>query len=226
MAYIASFKDSVDLLQPQIYAVITASRAVRAAAKFHQVLEIILAFGNYLNGAKRGPAYGFKIQSLESLMDTKSVDKRQSLLSYIAETISTRYSNLSDFTSDLQFVDKACAVSLENVLSDLTDLERGMEQTKKESQFLLQKNEQNNVVRDFLSTAEDKLIKLRTESRAASNDFGDCVEFYGEERQQSDTGTFFTAISKFVKNYKTVENEKRTEKASVNKESIPTRDFG
>jgi len=47
--------------------------------------------------------------------------------------------------NDLQIVEKASGVSLENVLSDLHDLEKGMELTKKESQFLQQKNEQNNV---------------------------------------------------------------------------------
>jgi len=62
MAYIANFQESANTIQPQIHAVIMASRSVRSSEKFHQLLEIILAFGNYMNGAKRGPAYGFKIQ--------------------------------------------------------------------------------------------------------------------------------------------------------------------
>lgn len=62
MAYIATFTELANILQPQIHAVIQASRTVRTSEKFHQVLEIILAFGNYMNAAKRGPAYGFKIQ--------------------------------------------------------------------------------------------------------------------------------------------------------------------
>jgi hypothetical protein len=62
MAYIANFPEIASTVQPQIHSIISASRAVRTSEKFHQVLEIILAFGNYLNGAKRGPAYGFKIQ--------------------------------------------------------------------------------------------------------------------------------------------------------------------
>lgn len=62
MAYIATFTELASTSQPQIHAVIQASRAVRTSEKFHQVLEVILAFGNYMNAAKRGPAYGFKIQ--------------------------------------------------------------------------------------------------------------------------------------------------------------------
>ena len=62
MAYIANFSETANTVQPQVHSVIMASRSVRTSEKFHQLLEIILAFGNYMNGAKRGPAYGFKIQ--------------------------------------------------------------------------------------------------------------------------------------------------------------------
>lgn len=84
------------------------------------------------------------------MTDTKSLDRRQSLLTYIVETISHNFSHLKDFMNELQVVEKACAVSLENVLSDLHDMEKGMELTKKESEFLKQKNEVNTVSHDFL----------------------------------------------------------------------------
>lgn len=73
------------------------------------------------------------------------MDRRQSLLHYIGEIISTNFPNLKNFANELQIVEKACSVSLENVLSDLHDLEKGMELTKKESEFLKQKNEINTV---------------------------------------------------------------------------------
>lgn len=31
-------------------------------------LQIVLAIGNYMNSAKRGPVYGFKLQSLDMVM--------------------------------------------------------------------------------------------------------------------------------------------------------------
>jgi len=59
--------------------------------------------------------------------------------------IALNFPQLKGFMSELQVVEKACLVSLENVLSDLHDLEKGMELTKKESEFLKQKNEVNTV---------------------------------------------------------------------------------
>lgn len=66
-----------------------------------------MAFGNYLNSAKRGPAYGFKLQSLDTLSDTKSSDKRSSLLHYIVDTIKDKFPDLRMFDTELLHVDKA-----------------------------------------------------------------------------------------------------------------------
>jgi hypothetical protein len=91
---------------------------VKNSKKLRSVLEIILAFGNYLNSSKRGPAYGFKLQSLDTLLDTKSTDKRMCLLHYIVATIRQKFPELLSFDSDLHYIEKAavgeCFASLRN----------------------------------------------------------------------------------------------------------------
>ena len=44
---------------------IAASKSVVSSGHFKKVLEIILAFGNYMNSSRRGGAFGFKLQSLD-----------------------------------------------------------------------------------------------------------------------------------------------------------------
>lgn len=66
-----------------------------------------MAFGNYLNSGKRGPAYGFKLQSLDALIDAKSGDKKQCLLHYIIDTIHKKFPDVSSFDTELRFVEKA-----------------------------------------------------------------------------------------------------------------------
>lgn len=72
-------------------------------------MEIILAFGNYMNSAKRGPAYGFKLQSLDTLVDTKSNDKRMCLLHFIVDTVRSKMPEIINFDSELMYIDKAAA---------------------------------------------------------------------------------------------------------------------
>lgn len=88
---------------------ISASSSVKNSRKLRSVLEIILAFGNYLNSSKRGPAYGFKLQSLDTLLDTKSTDKKMCLLHYIVATVRQKFSELLNFDSELMYIEKAAA---------------------------------------------------------------------------------------------------------------------
>jgi hypothetical protein len=63
-----------------------ACRQVRESPKLREVLRLILAIGNYLNGASaRGGAYGFKLADLEKLRHVRSNDLSTTLLHYLAK---------------------------------------------------------------------------------------------------------------------------------------------
>lgn len=57
-------------------AIRSGSEEVFRSSALKQLLEVVLAFGNYMNKGQRGNAYGFKISSLNKIADTKSsIDK-------------------------------------------------------------------------------------------------------------------------------------------------------
>ena len=87
MSFMASFDDNVRNVKPQIDTISVASKSLRNSKKMKKILELILAFGNYMNSTKKGPCYGFKLQSLDSLTITKSSDKKQHILHYIADLV-------------------------------------------------------------------------------------------------------------------------------------------
>ena len=53
-------------------AILSASKEVVRSKRLTQVLEVVLAFGNFMNKGQRGNAYGFKVSSLNKIADTKS----------------------------------------------------------------------------------------------------------------------------------------------------------
>lgn len=58
------------------------------------MLELVLAFGNYMNRGQRGNAVGFKIGSLGKIHDTKSsVEKRTTLLHYLVDIVERKVKN-------------------------------------------------------------------------------------------------------------------------------------
>lgn len=151
-----------------------------------------------MNSNKRGPAYGFKLQSLDTLLDTKSTDKRICLLHYIVQTIRQKFPDLLDFDTELFYIDKAAQVSMENVLVDVTELEKGMDHVRREAD-VKNKGPQNIVLRDFLNNSEDKLRKLKQDTKNAEEAFKQCVEYFGEASRNTDANTFFSLLVRFVR---------------------------
>ncbi|XP_017862168.1 PREDICTED: formin-like protein CG32138 isoform X3 [Drosophila arizonae] len=210
MNYMGNFVDSVHLISPQVLSIASASNSLKQSRKFKAVLEIVLAFGNYLNSNKRGPAYGFKLQSLDTLIDTKSTDKRSSLLHYIVATIRAKFPELLNFECELYGTEKAASVALENVVADVQELDKGMEQVRKEVELRV-KGTQTHILRDFLNNSEDKLKKIKSDLRVAQDAFKECVEYFGDSSRNADAAAFFALIVRFTRAFKQLdqENEQR-----------------
>ncbi len=68
---------------------------IKKCTKLPRLLEIILAVGNYLNGTgPRGGAYGFKLEVLTKLADTKTADNKSTLLHYIVRCPTPRHDGM------------------------------------------------------------------------------------------------------------------------------------
>lgn len=79
-----------------------SSEDLLKSKKLRKMLELVLAFGNYMNRGQRGNASGFKISSLSKIADTKSsVEKRTTLLHYLADIVERRVSACECFMLDL-----------------------------------------------------------------------------------------------------------------------------
>ncbi|EPQ14616.1 Formin-like protein 3 [Myotis brandtii] len=207
MAFLGNFQDNLQMLTPQLNAIIAASASVKSSQKLKQMLEIILALGNYMNSSKRGAVYGFKLQSLDLLLDTKSTDRKMTLLHFIALTVKEKYPDLANFWHELHFVEKAAAVSLENVLLDVKELGRGMELIRRECSM-----HDNSVLRSFLSTNEGKLDKLQRDAKTAEEAYNAVVRYFGESPKTTPPSVFFPVFVRFIRSYKEAEQENEARK--------------
>uniref|UniRef100_A0A8C3IT00 Formin like 2 n=1 Tax=Chrysemys picta bellii TaxID=8478 RepID=A0A8C3IT00_CHRPI len=198
MAFIGNFAESIQMLTPQLHAVIAASVSIKSSQKLKKILEIILALGNYMNSSKRGAVYGFKLQSLDLLLDTKSTDRKQTLLHYISNVVKEKYHQVSLFYNELHYVEKAAAVSLENVLLDVKELQRGLDLTKREYTM----HDHNTMLKEFIHNNEGKLKKLQDDAKIAQDAFDDAVKYFGENPKTTPPSVFFPVFVRFVKAYK------------------------
>uniref|UniRef100_A0A8B9NE09 Formin like 3 n=1 Tax=Accipiter nisus TaxID=211598 RepID=A0A8B9NE09_9AVES len=207
MAFLGNFTENLQMLTPQLNAIIAASASVKSSQKLKHMLEIILALGNYMNSSKRGAVYGFKLQSLDLLLDTKSTDRKMTLLHFIALTVREKYPELATFWQELHFVEKAAAVSLENVLLDVKELGRGMELLRRECGL-----HENSVLRSFLAASEGKLERLQKDARTAEDAYNTVVRYFGESPKTTPPSVFFPVFVRFIRSYKDAEQENETRK--------------
>ncbi|KAL8163607.1 UNVERIFIED_CONTAM: Formin-like protein 3, partial [Gekko kuhli] len=197
MAFLGNFSENIQMLMPQLSAIIAASASVKSSQKLKRMLEIILALGNYMNSSKRGSVYGFKLQSLDLLLDTKSTDRKLTLLHFIAMMVKEKYPELNNFWQELHFVEKAAAVSLENVLLDVKELGRGMELIRRECSL-----HEHNILRSFLSANEGKLDRLQKDAKTAEEAYNTVVRYFGESPKMTPPSVFFPVFARFIRSYK------------------------
>uniref|UniRef100_A0A8C4ES93 Formin-like 3 n=1 Tax=Dicentrarchus labrax TaxID=13489 RepID=A0A8C4ES93_DICLA len=217
ITFVGNFTDNVGMLTPQLNAIIAASGSVKSSPKLKKMLEIILALGNYMNSSKRGCVYGFKLQSLDLLLDTKSTDRKMTLLHYIALIVKEKYPELANFHNELHFVDKAAAVSLENVLLDVRELGKGMDLIRRECSL-----HDHSVLKGFIQGSDSQLDKLQKDAKTAEEAFNNVVNYFGESAKTTPPSVFFPVFVRFIKAYKDAveQNEQRKKQEQAMREKL------
>nr|XP_054767781.1 formin-like protein 3 isoform X3 [Lytechinus pictus] len=207
MIFMGNFTDTILSFTPQLNAITSASLSIKNSSRIKKLLEVILAFGNYLNSSKRGAAYGFKLQTLDTILDTKSADRKITLLHYIVQTIHQKFPDVASFHEDLQYIEKAAAVSLENLIADITSLSHGITLCKRE----YAQQSDNTILRDFLLNNEEKVRKLEMDLKNAKDAFNEVVGYFGENPKTLPPSAFFALFHRFSVAFKKaeVENERR-----------------
>ncbi|XP_071967305.1 formin-like protein 1 isoform X2 [Engystomops pustulosus] len=221
MIFISSFPETTARLTPQLNALIAASISVKSSEKLKGILELVLAFGNFMNSSKRGAAYGFRLQSLDVLLETKSTDRKQTLLHYLVRTISEKYPNLADFQSELHFLEKAATVSLDAVLSDVRSLQTGMEQAQKE----FTKQDDSVTLKEFLKSSMDVMTRLAADAKTAQEAYETVVGYFGENSKTTAPSAFFPIFVRFGRAFKKAEQDLemwKKEEAAAAEEKPPS----
>ncbi|EPB78240.1 hypothetical protein ANCCEY_02624 [Ancylostoma ceylanicum] len=201
------------LSDEQFTHVTAASKCAREATMFHRVLEVILAFGNYMNSGRKGSVYGFRLASLDSLAILKApCDRSLTLLHMVVESIERSFPELMKFSEQLKFVDKASGVQWDSVLSDMKELESGFEMARRER--TLKGDNCPAPLAEFLSTHDDRMKQLQEHAKLAQKTYEACIEFYGESARTMPPNDFFSKLGKFIVNFNRCKQENDAREAA------------
>lgn len=224
----------------------TFSRAclqVKDSAALKQLLKVILAVGNYLNGTSaRGGAYGFKLDLLNKIGTVKATDNKTTLLSYIVkQVVETSYPAITRLPKELEHVESAHRVSIAALLQTCKEHERDLEFLQKVVKQVNTAAAAGNApanpedddnenadstfvskTREFLLGAQKSLGHLSNAAGAAQEAYNELLNLLtpGDEEFSASSEKFFHVLHSFIEAFKrelTPPDEKQRRKSHLQK---------
>lgn len=202
------FAERLEEVKPKINALSLASREVTKSGSLRSLLEIVLAFGNYMNKGQRGNAYGFKINSLNKIADTKSsIDRSITLLHYLITVLEQKYPKVMKFSEELDNVPKAAKVNMTELEKEIGNLRSGLKLIEAELQHQQAQSSQGPVdkfipvVSQFITVATFSFSEVEESLSEAKELFAKALSHYGEDSSNIQPDEFFGIFDSFMTSF-------------------------
>uniref|UniRef100_A0A4W6D0V4 Dishevelled associated activator of morphogenesis 1b n=1 Tax=Lates calcarifer TaxID=8187 RepID=A0A4W6D0V4_LATCA len=207
------FAERIAEIKPKVEALTKASKEILHSRSLKQLLEVVLAFGNYMNKGQRGNAYGFKVSSLNKIADTKSsIDKNITLLHYLITILEKKYPKVLMFQEDLQSVSEAAKVNMTELEKDIGNLRSGLKSVESELEYQKKRPQELgdkfvSVVSQFITVASFSFSDVEDSLTEAKELFLRAVKHFGEDASKMQPDEFFGIFDQFVQSFAEAQQE-------------------
>ncbi|KAI9183600.1 hypothetical protein H9P43_004518 [Blastocladiella emersonii ATCC 22665] len=214
MDYYLRFNERTTEQSGDIRAITKAAVGMHTSEAFRDLLQLILTMGNYMNTGFRGNATGFRIGSINKLVDTKSADNKRTLLHFLVDTVSLKLPKLLKFTDDLKDTAVACRVSFESMTAEMNTLNAGLRDIDNELERFYSGADVHDsldrfkiVMAEFSDRANAKLADLRAEYAAMKVEYEKSVLMFGEDPSKMGADEFFGIVQTFLTSFQRVHKD-------------------
>lgn len=180
-----------------------ASEQIKESKALKRMLEVILKYGNYMNGGTaRGGAYGFKLDILGKLKDIRGADKGTSFATLLAIVCKENYKECLTLQKELSECQKAAEVNFESVRESYVKMNGIYNTCEKQASVInglintdgLKKHSER-----FTKAAKPLLDKFKQLDTKGNNLFKELKEAYGEPELKS--GEFFGYFAALARDF-------------------------
>ncbi|KAJ8483231.1 hypothetical protein ONZ45_g14680 [Pleurotus djamor] len=206
MLYKCKFEETWALLDEGAKKLEEAGQALLQAKNFKELLSLILLIGNYMNGTGvKGGAFGFRVSSINKLVDTKSVNNT-TLLHFLERTVAKHFPEMEEFLAELDKPAEAYRIHLQELRKGLKELRDGLQKIRTELGEYFANIDQSDKFGSqmwmFVGRANSKLEDLTDDVNLADTTFTEVIKYYGEEGNGLTSSEFFGVFKTFVTSYK------------------------
>ncbi|XP_041831137.1 disheveled-associated activator of morphogenesis 1-like isoform X1 [Melanotaenia boesemani] len=207
------FAERIAEIKPKVEALTKASKEILHSKNLKQLLEVVLAFGNYMNKGQRGNAYGFKMSSLNKIADTKSsIDKNITLLHYLITILEKKYPKVLMFQEDLKNISEAAKVNMTEMEKDIGNLRSGLKSVESELEYQKKRPQELgdkfvSVVSQFITVASFSFSDVEDSLTEAKELFLRAVKHFGEDANKMQPDEFFGIFDQFLQSFTEAQQE-------------------
>ncbi|CAN6664543.1 protein Bni1p [Trichomonascus vanleenenianus] len=215
LAVISSYQKDYEELVSKLRLVDTACEKVKQSKNLKDILEIILAVGNYMNDSSK-QASGFKLGTLQRLVFTKDEKNTMTFLHYVEKIVRTSFPQLEGFTEELKDAMAASKISVEQLQNDCQDFMQNIKNVQSSIDIgnlsdptkLHPTDKILTVVLEHLPEARRKREFLNDQMKTTMSEFKKVMKFFGEDSDDSTAAnSFFSKFAFFVTEFQRAKTE-------------------
>ncbi|TDG98725.1 hypothetical protein EPR50_G00203450 [Perca flavescens] len=187
------FLDTISSIRRKVEIISNVSKELLECSSLRDVLGLVLAFGNYMNGGNRtrGQADGFGLEILPKLKDVKSRDNRMNLVDYVVLYYLRNFDKHAGTEKSVfpmpepQDFFQAGQVKFEDLTKDIRKLNRDLTACEKSVQKVCANSSEENLqpfkekMEGFISAAQKEHSAEEDRLSAAQRSFQDMVSYFG-----------------------------------------------
>ncbi|NXC50257.1 FMN protein, partial [Penelope pileata] len=229
------FSEGITSVRRKVDIITRVSKALLNMTSVKEILGLILAFGNYMNGGNRtrGQADGFGLEILPKLKDVKSRDNRINLVDYVV-IYYLRHCDKEAGTDksifplpEPQDFFQASQVKFEDLIKDLRKLKKDLEASEKQMKLVCRESSEEHLqpfkekLEEFFQKAKEERKKEESNLENAQKCFEETVGYFGIKPKAGEKeitpNYVFTVWYEFCSDFKTIW---KRESKSISKERI------
>ncbi|XP_078134472.1 formin isoform X3 [Sander vitreus] len=187
------FLDTISSIRRKVEIISNVSKELLECNSLRDVLGLVLAFGNYMNGGNRtrGQADGFGLEILPKLKDVKSRDNRMNLVDYVVLYYLRNFDKHAGTEKSVfpmpepQDFFQAGQVKFEDLTKDIRKLNKDLTACEKSVQKVCANSSEENLqpfkekMEGFISAAQKQHSAEEDRLSAAQRSFQDMVSYFG-----------------------------------------------
>lgn len=215
LTVVTTFEKEYSELLVKLRKVDKAVGSLQDSENIHNVFNVILAVGNYMNDTSK-QAQGFKLTTLQRLTFIKDYNNSMTFLNYVEKIVRLNYPSFNDFLKELEPLTDVVKVSVDQLINDcrsftqsIINVERSVEigNLSDSSKFHPQDRVLAKVL-PVLQEARKKADLLENEVKLTMLEFSGLMQVYGEDSSDKFAkNSFFRKFVDFINEYKRAQEQ-------------------